>query len=250
MARITYGTIVTNIKGSIGGTTFSTNRAGAIAKARVVGKRKLTPGQSVSLSSSMSVTNAWNELSYAEKVAFNDYALVNTFTDRFGNVKTLTGYQWYKQLAAASYYLDGTYISVPPAYSFPSALPSFEVLSQAGVLQVTWSTPIDSGVTGIYVYATPPIRGVANNQSATYRLLDTRSLDITSSFDLAAVWSQVFGIDLGSLPASSRFNVNILIMPLDKSSYVSGVAQFNTSEYTETAGGIGIMEIGSTFIIG
>lgn len=250
MARITYGTIVTNIKGSIGGTTFSTNRAGSIAKARVVGKRRLTHGQGVSLSSSMSVTNAWNVLSYSEKTAFNDYALVNTFTDRFGIVKTLTGYQWFKQLASASFYLVGTYLTAPPAYLFPSALPSFSVLSQAGQLVVTWSVPIDPSVTSIYVFATPPIRGMANNQSATYRLLDVRSLDITSSFDLASIWSSVFGIDLSSLPASSSFNVNILIMPIDKSSYVTGVAQFNTSQYTQSPTGVGTGIIGSSFIVG
>lgn len=250
MARITYGIVVTNIKGSIGGTTFSSNRAGSIAKARLTGRRRLSPGQSSSLSASMSVTNAWNALSYAEKTVFNDYAIANTFTDRFGTVKTLTGFQWYKQLSQASFYFTGVYLTAPPVYSFPAALPSFEVLSQAGVLLVKWSTPIDPAVTKIYVYATPPIRGIANNQSATYKQLDVRALDTTSEFDVASKWSEVFGIDLGSLPASSVFNINLLIMPLDKSSYVSGVAQFNTSQYTQTPAGLGSMAVGSTFIVG
>src|SRR5271156_6509103 len=104
MALIQLSGIVSNIKGSIGGTTFSSIRAGTIAKKRIVGKRLLNTSQAIAINNSLLSTFAWNNLSNANKVLFNNYALANASTDRYGITKQLTGYQWYKLLNQNSLY--------------------------------------------------------------------------------------------------------------------------------------------------
>jgi len=249
MARVQFGTIVTNLSGSIGGTTFSRNTSGAIAKAHLVGKRRTTSKQSVSLSNSLFITNAWVALTPAQRSDFNAYASVNTFLDRYGNVKTLSGFQWFKNLAWNQFYLDASLPVAPSPYEIAAALPSFTFSASVGVMLVEWSTPIDVVTTDVMVFATPPIRGLSDKQRSTFRQLDVRSLDKEVSFDIANSWQSVFDIDLLSLSTSSKFQVSVLIYPVNKSSFVSGSSVFANSNYSPVATGIGAMAIGYTFIV-
>ena len=124
MALIQPSELFSNIKGSIGGTTFSANRAGITAKKRIVQGRLLNSKQAGALNDSLATTAAWNALSYSQKNVFNLYALANTYTDRYGVIKPLTGFQWFKQLSQASKFFTGDQLTTPPTYSIPAALPT------------------------------------------------------------------------------------------------------------------------------
>lgn len=250
MALIQVGELFSSIKGSVGGTTFSTNRAGITAKKRLVGKRLPNTKQAGALNQSVATTVAWNQLTSLQKSDFNDYALANTYTSRYGTIKPLTGFQWYKQLSQASFYFTGSQLTVPPAYSIPSALPTFTVTLSSTTIIVTWSTPVDPDDVFIYVYGSSPIRGNARFQRGLYKLLDTRSLDYSLEFDITEAWNQATGLNYASLTTNSKFNLNILIYAIGSTSFNSGIAQSTTGSYVAITSGIGAMSIGSTFIVG
>lgn len=225
MAIIQLGDIVSDIKGSIGGTTFSRNRAGLTAKQRITGRRVSTQLQGQRMQESQNTTYAWSQLSYSQKSAFNAYALANEYTDRYGTVKPLTGFQWYKQLSQASKYLTGNQLITPPTYTLPDALPTFSVVAGDDVLRVVWSTPIDTDVITVFVYATPPIRGQARKQRGAYRQLDVRSLDVSSAFSIRNKWNDAFNLDYDSIAANGVFTINVLIYPVHKTSFNTGLYQ-------------------------
>jgi hypothetical protein len=229
MALIQLGVIVTNIKGSIGGTTFSMNRAGLTAKKRLVGKRLANANQLASLNDSMAVTVAWNSLSFSQKTDFNNYALANAYTDRFGVTKQLTGFQWYKQLSQSSMFFAGSQLTAPPPYSIPPALPTFALFVEDDGIRIVWSTPIDTSLVYVYCYTTKPTRGQARTQRGLYKLTDIRSLDYSSSFNITDAWNNAHGMDYASLTEAAQFNINVMMFAIDRTSLNNGIAQFTTA---------------------
>jgi hypothetical protein len=225
MALVQLSGIISNIKGSIGGTTFSNNRAGITAKKRITQSRSLNSKQAAELNNSIAVTVAWNALTYSQKNVFNLYALANAYTDRYGVVKTLTGFQWFKQLSQASNYFTGSQLTSPPAYSVPPAIPTFTVTLNPTTIILDWSTPINPALINIYCYTTPPVKAQAQVQRSAYRLTDIRSVDYTSSFDITDKWNDAHGMDYASLAASGLFNISVLMYAIDTTSFNNGTAQ-------------------------
>ena len=228
MALIQFGVIVTNIKGSIGGTTFSSIRAGTVAKLRLTGKRVLNSKQSSALNTSLLSTVAWNQLTNANKILFNNYALANALTDRYGVVKQLTGFQWFKILNQNSLYFSGSSISSPPAYGVPLPPPLFTINTSGATIIVNWSTPVDITNYYWYCYTTAPLRGNARLQRGAYRLTEIRGIDVSSSFDITTAWNNAHNLDFTALVAHGTFNFNVLLFPVKKTSLVNGTAQTYT----------------------
>lgn len=228
MALVQTGVIISSIKGSVGGTTFSQTRAGLTAKRRSVGKRLPNSAQLAALNNSMSSTVAWNALSSDNKIAFNEYALANEYTDRYGVTKPLTGYQFYKQLSQASNYFTSEQLVSPPSYSIPDALPTFTVFINNDVIRIDWSTPIDTDVIYIQVFASAPTKGLSVKQRGAYKQLDVRDIDYSDSFFITSPWSNAFGMSYLTAASNAIFNINVQIFAIKKSSFNSGIAQFAT----------------------
>jgi hypothetical protein len=224
MALVQTSELISAIKGSIGGTTFSMNRAGLVAKKRLTGKKSMSSQQRVALNTSMSATHAWNQLSFSRKGVFNAYALANEYTDRYGVIKPLTGYQWFKQLSQTSAFFTGNQLVTPPSYAIPAALPGFSVVMISDNISVVWDTPIDTSELYIYLYATAPIRGKSALQRGQYRFLDVRSLDYSTSFSILTQWNQAFGLTYESITSGANFYINVLIYAIERTSFNSGIA--------------------------
>jgi len=225
MALIQTSVLVSNIKGSIGGTTFSMNRAGLTAKKRLVGKRLLNTKQAAAINFSLLSTYAWNQLSNANKILFNNYALANASTDRYGVTKQLTGYQWFKLLNQNNLYYNGSNLTSPPAHAVPLPPPTFTINTSTGRIIVTWSTPVDTTNYYYQCFSTAPLRGNARLQRGAYRLTDIRSLDVTHVFDLTDAWDTTHNLTFTAYTEETNFNFNVLIFPIKKTSLVNGTAQ-------------------------
>ncbi len=96
MAIVKYGAGVIDMRGSIGGTTYSRNRAGAIARARTKPINPSTEFQQIVRNILQSVVNAWSEvLTAAQRTAWNDYATAVPWLNALGEAMLLTGYNMY-----------------------------------------------------------------------------------------------------------------------------------------------------------
>lgn len=232
MAIFTLGAMITDITGSMGGTTFSKNRAGNIIKNRASGKRVATTKQSLALQANNDIIAAWNVLTNVQKDVWNAYSLANTLTDRWGKVKTLTGFNWYQLINNASIY-DGTgALSAPPAFAIPTPFPSLSVVADATKIELTWSIPVAPAVTGLMLFSSPPNKSNAIFNRGQYRQLDITGIDFTSVFDVTAAWTAAFEIDYLTLSADSIFNLSFLAVPYNKVSFVTGVAASAIGVYT------------------
>lgn len=110
MANIKLGAIVSDIQGSIGGTTFRRTPHGHSAYNKQ--KKQLLSARSLS-SRRIELANifqGWSKLSDNERKQINEQALLFQFPDKFGNMKNLTGRQLYTKLTSQ---LIGTGLTVP-----------------------------------------------------------------------------------------------------------------------------------------
>jgi hypothetical protein len=116
MARIIYGSIITDIKGSIGGLTFQKNGSGTIARLKPRKNKTNTQKQRDQQPRLKQVQKEWNELTLVNKILWNDFAAVNNKIGLDGQEKKLTGYQWFLSINENRLLFEDSILLVPPVY--------------------------------------------------------------------------------------------------------------------------------------
>lgn len=134
MARIIYGSIITDIKGSIGGITFQKNGSGTIARLKPRKTKTNTQKQRDQQPRLKEVQRNWNELSLTNKILWNDFASVNKKIGLDGNEKVLTGYQWFITINENRLLFEDSILEVPPIYEIVNPIDSINFQIAAGSL--------------------------------------------------------------------------------------------------------------------
>ena len=92
MAKIKLSAIgITAIRGTIGGTTFSSNRGGIYVKNWAKPSNPMTPSQTRLRNMFGSVVRAWKTLTAAQVGSWNAYAQGRTTTDSLGESRPMSG---------------------------------------------------------------------------------------------------------------------------------------------------------------
>lgn len=107
MATIKLGAIITEIAGSIGGTTFRRGRNLTVMQNKQFGvsKNRLLGNQA--LPKLATIIQSWTSLASAEKTKWNNEALNFQFPDKFGDLKNLSGRELYIKLYAQNFFVGG-----------------------------------------------------------------------------------------------------------------------------------------------
>ncbi len=98
MAKFLLGALVTNIAGSIGGTTFRRVPNGLSMFNKIRGTSKSRLLQNNRLPEIGQIFQRWSLLSDTERAGWNAQALLVTFPDKFGNQKNLTGRELFSKV--------------------------------------------------------------------------------------------------------------------------------------------------------
>lgn len=232
MAIIQTSSIVSSIKGSVGGTTYSMNRAGLTAKKRATGKRVNTQAQSEVLSFANEITKTWNGLDFDYKLSWNSFASANTYTDRFGNTKILTGFQFFKMINWNKYYITGTYQLQPPSWVIPNQPPYCTLQLFPTTIELTGLQTIDPNYTEAYIYLSNVSKATSVKRSGILRQMDIRGVDLSTALNLTTMWEDYYGLNYSTVRASGKFVLSFSVMLVSKVSYLNsvvfnGIGQFH-----------------------
>jgi len=157
MARVTYGGGVTEFAGSIGGVTFQKNASGQIAKLRSNPTVNPSALQATYQTNMSFLVAFWSTLSQVNKDLWDAYAIAHDHTTPWGDVKTLSGYQWFLTCNLMRLIYTSTPISTPPiwvAYSPPDA---FTLAATVDHLRVEW-VPAYNPSSDLRFFLTLPLR--------------------------------------------------------------------------------------------
>ena len=157
MARVTYGSGVTEYNGSIGGITYQKNTSGNIAKLRSKFTVNPTPLQSTYQNRMSYLVSLWPTLSQYNKDLWDAFALAHDHTTPWGDVKTLSGYQWFLSCNLKRMLYHSTAISVPPTWATQTPPPVFVINYDVWNIWLTF-TPDYSPANDIIVYCSLPLK--------------------------------------------------------------------------------------------
>lgn len=248
MALISLGPLITAIKGSIGGITFSSNGAGTVAKVRLSGRKSTTQKQRFSIQNHIFLLNAWSNLTLSQKTSWNDYAYIHTKIDKYGKTKKLSGFNWFITINYTYKYVNSTLTTAPLLYHLPNYLPSFLVSCTQDDIIINWSIPIDMSRLVIMVFTSIPCTATNKFTRGSYRLTKLNPKDYSNVFSIKSEWEAAHGLNYNDIALNGSFYINVKIIPIDKTSYITGSAVTNTGARVQS--GLGFMAIESTFIIG
>ncbi len=153
MARIIYGSIITDIKGSIGGITFQKNGSGTIARLKPRKTKANTQKQRDQQPRLKEVQSAWNALTLVNKILWNDFAAANNKIGLDGQEKKLTGYQWFLTINENRLLFDDSILSVPPVYEIVNPIDSIENNWSGSNLLYNFNPPFGGVDVKMLVYA-------------------------------------------------------------------------------------------------
>ncbi len=162
MSLALYGQGVTDVRGSVSGTTMSRSRWGSTHRAKTSPIQPKSHKQGLRRSLLGFLSQYWGaQLTPSERNQWNSYALTYPQTNVFGQTVYLTGHQLFVRLNFNLLTIGASTINVPPAATSQAGLSSLSLMTDhagAGTFLLTYTAPALSGTAYLYLFAT-------NNQS-------------------------------------------------------------------------------------
>ena len=175
MALITLGSVATDIRNSIGGVTYSRNKGGAYARARVVPLNPQTTAQTTVRANFANNSKAWSgTLTAAQRTAWTNFAAVNPYVNVLGASIILSGIAMFQSLnQILSQIGSAQETDPPPDLSVPAiaASSSVEADSTGPTFVVNTAAQAVSATTSYYVMATGTLSPGKTPQSSDFRYL-------------------------------------------------------------------------------
>jgi hypothetical protein len=209
-ASVKYGSIITDMKGKIGGHVAKGGVSGGILQTKASPPRSTSASGKLTKADAGKVirpqantsTNAglWRNLSGSQRDAWIAAAPNYPFLNKFGLPYTPSGYQLYMSVNNNMLAIGEAALNVPPEVSDIEPTPSFTVTDGAGPgLSLLWTGTIPSGYTGVLY---------ASVSQSTGKTLDRGRLkaialipdSVGATLDITTAYVAVFG----SLPVSGN----------------------------------------------
>lgn len=190
MARIIYSGLVTEIKGSVGGTTFQSNAYGYTVKnkANIVRPNSVLQNQRKLYLSVAS--QKWKGLSSAQRADWVAWAAANPQYAKNNPGAVLSAFavfvKWHVQ-----YYIgtgDVSFLQTTPSYSFGVIdAPSFSLDSTAGVLLLKPDFSLEQDLLYLNIFMSQPIQTTVNFIGSRIRFIiqvtdENSNTDITNEY--------------------------------------------------------------------
>jgi len=209
MASVKYGVIITDIKGSVGGTTFKGSKSGPVIQNKITKADAVRAGRiqnqdgsprnalpNLNLSRNAS---AWRSLDPADRAAWVSAAPDFEFTNRYGDPYTPSGFQLYMSQNNTLLNIAEPAISTPAAAASIEPTPEFEQASVgSNVIGISMPAGIPAGYT-LQIYLSGPISPGRNFEPGLLKLVDLKTGGGTT-FGLDAKYVSVFG----TIPATGQ----------------------------------------------
>jgi hypothetical protein len=215
MARVTYGSLITKLTGSIAGTTFQQNFSGSIARSKpnkIINPSNLLGSKQLDLAV---LVSQWNQLTSSQKSGWNSLASSYSHTDPWGNVKKISGFQWFMSNNLNLAAINAGRIGDAPSYLLPPPPPSYSLLFQATQLLIQFSKSYDPTPYTLIIYATPPVRTTSLKTRIAVFIIDFGSIPSGADLDIASQYEVKFGYSLAQLLTFTYFTIVTRLCVID-----------------------------------
>ena len=228
MARVTYGSGITEYKGSIGGITYQKNASGNIAKLRTDFTVNPTSLQATYQNRLSFLVAYWASLTTIQQTGWDTFAAAHDHTTPWGDVKTLSGYQWFLSCNLRRMMYHSTPIPAAPAWTAQTVPDTFTIEVAAGYIRVAWS-PDYNAPGDLIAYATLPLRQSSLKlRRSLFHIKNYQAAPLLSNWDLTSEIAALYNVTWSTFYASAKCNIIIRLLQGDFatglfSSFVSAI---------------------------
>ncbi|MBA7557076.1 hypothetical protein ES705_49809 [subsurface metagenome] len=226
MARVTYGSEVTELAGSIGGVTFLRNASGPIAKLRSNPPVNPSPLQSTYQVNMARLVAYWPTLSQEDKTTWDDFAAAHVHTTPWGDDKTLSGYQWFISCNLTRLFGSYAILDTAPIWSVIDPPTQFTIQVSSTYIRLHWD-PAQAKSLFMYLYVTLPLRqsSIKLRRSLFYIRYLAWNGTVTD-WDFTAKYESLVGITWADFYASADCSI---IARVKRVHISKGLSSFYTS---------------------
>jgi hypothetical protein len=232
MAQAKYGTIITELKGSIGGNTFQRNGYTTIVKTRRGPKRATTVSQNTIHNLLSLLTRRWATLTVAQQQAWRDFAAAHPVDDPFGQPKVLLGINWYVKINGYYYILNGSFLDEPPQYITP--IPFLTLTFQRNIddIMLDFGEDWNFEEYPVEIFATFPTQRSTFGQKAGFKLIVFQRVHINRQINISNKYLNKYGINLPAPGGSNKVNVLFKVRAINRQTCIQGT--YTNLIYTNT----------------
>lgn len=196
MALIRLGDTITDISGSVGGTTYAKNRGGNYKKNKPMPINSNTAAQQAVRNSFGTLSQAWRHMPDEQRLSFKVNAPAYPYLDRFGIPHTPSAFQLFKTLngvlyaaglAIVNYCLPPSFISVNPF--------TYDRAPEGGPLEVTFADDIYPN-TAVVVEGTRQYSAGVTNTNGMFKvvaILPAGTLDTAAITAVQDGYTAIYG---------------------------------------------------------
>ena len=249
MARITYGGIVTGLKGSIAGFTFQKNSSGEIVRSRPRGRKKKTAYQTTEQVKLISFLQSYSNLSLAHKTLWSSFAALWSKTNAFGQIKKLSAQNWYISINQNLQRISKPLLLTPPGHTLPTSPGAFFLIASFSDLLIRFLPIFNPTNVSILIWASPPISTISQSLQKKIRLISIKNTPPYSVIDIKTDWESYFNIKYPPSGNTDNFSIAVMITSIEQRTGLSSPGLIQINQFKNINYGIGFLQIGTNFII-
>jgi hypothetical protein len=249
MAKVTYGSMITALTGSIGGVTFQNTKAGSIARLKPSPRKFTTAQQQIQHQLFTYLLNQYQLLSDSDKLLWKNYANLYPHITHWGEGKTVSGLSWFMSQNYYRYLLNGTILSQPAPHGTVAGVNSGMVVIDNIQVVHMFDETVYRPNEFLFIYTTPPIRESQPISRKDYRFTKMVNMEEIWLTYLTDEWKAVHGMNYPPQAVDNRFSISFMLFVVSQDSYLSCVSSFYNASLETLSKGIPLMEIEKDFLI-
>lgn len=211
MARVQYGAFITELKGSIAGSTFQSSRHGFTVRNKPISPKLRSAAQNTLRDYWRIVSQHWRTLLQADRDSWAAVAPSWPAVDSYGYAITLTGFECYMRSNYKLYIVSQKIEDVGslPVVLYDPGIITCEALFGAGTILLDFSNGPVGADTALIVESAAPSSAGTSYRSSSMRGFVILDVGEVSPYDLAAAYVKRWGL---FPPEGSRFSVNVSVV--------------------------------------
>jgi len=249
MALVEYGALITAFRGSIGGITFHSNRAGKIARLRPSGRKSFTPLQSEQHAELQRYIVEWHSLTQELKELWNDYADTYTKTDRWGDVRTVTGFNFFFLINYNRVLVGETVLTSPPVHTVPNSPAAYTFKPETTKLELSFLVDFIRPGESLVIFTTPPLSQSSTSWRSQLRQTYISNAGTWGDINLTAYWVATHGLLYPPDSVDDVFTIGVAAKMINQNTGLDSPYVVQTSGFPYVPGGISYWIIEYDFIV-
>jgi hypothetical protein len=189
-----FGAIVVAGSGKVGGHVFTKNRGGAVMRTKVSPANAQTPRQSAVRNLFTTLSQAWKDLTQAQRDGWNAAVSNYARTDLFGSLRMPSGLNLFQRLNNVIMNCGGSMITTAPLPGFVPEVTISAFTATVGTpsMSVTFNGPVVEDC-AIIAFATAPMSAGRSYVKSDYRQIKIIQPAASSPENLLSAYVAKFG---------------------------------------------------------